>query len=988
MSETKTRRVVAQLVALVGRERLAEDYDAFISYSHAADGQLASALQRALQRFARPLHRLRALRIFRDDESLAASDNLGREIEDALSRSRFLILLASPAAAASPWVELEVAWWRAAKPVDRLLICLTAGTIAWDADSGDFDWRRTTALPRVLSRAFPAEPRYARLDRVPRTSTMLSLGNTAFRDAVRDLASPIHDVPKDALESEDVLQRRRTTRVARVALALLVVLTVLSGLGACVAMRERDAARRQAAIAVSRSLAASAMALRDDEPDRGRGLALKALRASRTPEAEAAFAATAFRAGLRRQIGTRGRMRTIAVHPQAGLVATADRSGIHVRDATSGRVLRRLSEPLAWNWIRSGAFSADAKHLVAFGPYSEIAHWNVRTGQRVTFFRPPGEPERVAISPDGSLLVTVGGAGGRAAMWRAGSGELLHDLGVGGYRAIRFSPDGRFVALADYVRPRVVVLSLASGQRVADLRAPMAGVAGAGVDDVAFAPDGRHLAVALDFGVAVWSGRRWNHMQRLAGFESLERFATVSFSADGRFLIAGGDDQTARIWKWPSGRAVAVLRGHSGPVLDAAIDTAAGLAATASYDGTTRLWSLRTGAPLATYSVGPGPLDRVWFDRDGYILTVGADDVTRVWGVPVILFRGHVGAVRAAIFTEDESSVVSAGDDGTGRVWSLAERRQIGQIGPFPVGDDGVSTSFRGIVTSTSRIVLLEGNDSVAWDPISGRASRPTRQLGGDAVISRDGRFVSQLDFNGRLNVWRTRDGTIARTFAVGDVTEIRLSPSGDVFAADPVSSTLAVWDSKRGRVLRRLPAAGGGFARSSFDPSGKLLAVAEFESSSPRGYGWRAFVRLWDWRAGKLERTLEAGIGPLVNHPPVFDASGEHLLVISGNAVYVWETSNGRLAARFASQTGMVHVAQFSANGRYIVTVGADGAARVFDLATASEIVVLRDHRGGVTDARFSRHDRWLVTAGADGEIHVYACTLCSSPELRRSGP
>lgn len=79
-------------------------YNGFISYSHAADGALAPALQRGLQRFAKPWYRARALSIFRDDTSLTATPHLWTSIQQALDDSEFFILLASPDAAASPWV--------------------------------------------------------------------------------------------------------------------------------------------------------------------------------------------------------------------------------------------------------------------------------------------------------------------------------------------------------------------------------------------------------------------------------------------------------------------------------------------------------------------------------------------------------------------------------------------------------------------------------------------------------------------------------------------------------------------------------------------------------------------------------------------------------------------------------------------------------------------------------------------------------------------
>jgi hypothetical protein len=63
-------------------------YDGFISYSHAADGQLAPALQSALHRFAKPWWKLRAVSVFRDETSLAAAHDLTGSIRTALEGAR------------------------------------------------------------------------------------------------------------------------------------------------------------------------------------------------------------------------------------------------------------------------------------------------------------------------------------------------------------------------------------------------------------------------------------------------------------------------------------------------------------------------------------------------------------------------------------------------------------------------------------------------------------------------------------------------------------------------------------------------------------------------------------------------------------------------------------------------------------------------------------------------------------------------------------
>ena len=111
-------------------------YDAFISYSHAADGRLAPALQSGLQRLAKPWYRLRALRVFRDETSLSTNPQLWSSIEAALDESDWFVFLASPDSARSPWVDKEIAHWLATKPADRILSVLTSGAWEWDTGAG------------------------------------------------------------------------------------------------------------------------------------------------------------------------------------------------------------------------------------------------------------------------------------------------------------------------------------------------------------------------------------------------------------------------------------------------------------------------------------------------------------------------------------------------------------------------------------------------------------------------------------------------------------------------------------------------------------------------------------------------------------------------------------------------------------------------------------------------------------------------------------
>ena len=86
--------------------------------------------------------------------------------------------------------------------------------------AGAFDAEHRSAVPPALADAFHDEPRHLDL-RWARRETDLDLRNSRFRAAVADLAAPMHGIPKDELESEDIRQHRRTRRLARGAIAAL-----------------------------------------------------------------------------------------------------------------------------------------------------------------------------------------------------------------------------------------------------------------------------------------------------------------------------------------------------------------------------------------------------------------------------------------------------------------------------------------------------------------------------------------------------------------------------------------------------------------------------------------------------------------------------------------------------------------------------------------------------------------------------------------------
>ncbi|MCK0179284.1 toll/interleukin-1 receptor domain-containing protein [Flavobacteriaceae bacterium S0862] len=202
-------------------------YNAFLSYSHAKDSDLAPSLERGLEKFAKPLFKRRALEIFRDANDLSASPDLWGKIEDGLNNSEYFIFLGSRKAAQSRWCRKEVEHWKLNKSIDKFLVVLTDGDLVWDESKNDFDWTKTTALPTNLSGAFNNEPLYVDF-REGFTNDQLNLDNPKFKSNVVLLAATMHKKSIGDMVGEATKQHKKLIRIRNSVISVLVIFLTIS----------------------------------------------------------------------------------------------------------------------------------------------------------------------------------------------------------------------------------------------------------------------------------------------------------------------------------------------------------------------------------------------------------------------------------------------------------------------------------------------------------------------------------------------------------------------------------------------------------------------------------------------------------------------------------------------------------------------------------------------------------------------------------------
>lgn len=274
-------------------------YQAFISYSHTADGSFAPALQRGLQQLGRSWRARRAMDVFRDETGLSVDPDLWGAISTALDASDWFVLLASPQAAASHWVGQEIEHCIATKGSRRILIVLTEGTLKWDPDVGDFTADSDAAHPSLRG-LLDEEPAIVDLSWA-RQETDLTLDNARFRADIARIAAVIRDVPLQTIVDQDTRERRRAKTIVRSALGVLtaaaavtVVAAVVAGVSWGTAAAEQSVAEEEERIALAREL--SAQSRTTDDPRAALALAVESYRLA--PEDDAAGAMLTAVAGV------------------------------------------------------------------------------------------------------------------------------------------------------------------------------------------------------------------------------------------------------------------------------------------------------------------------------------------------------------------------------------------------------------------------------------------------------------------------------------------------------------------------------------------------------------------------------------------------------------------------------------------------------------------------------------------------------------------
>jgi hypothetical protein len=275
------------------------------------------------------------------------------------------------------------------------------------------------------------------------------------------------------------------------------------------------------------------------------------------------------------------------------------------------------------------------------------------------------------------------------------------------------------------------------------------------------------------------------------------RVNSVALSGDGKRVLTGSKDKTARLWDVESGKTLQTFQGHTDRVTSTALSSDGKRVLTGSHDKTARLWDVESGKTVQTFQGHTDAVFSVASSGDGKRLLTGSGDKTaRLWdvesGKTLQTFQGHTWGVTSVALSSDGKRVLTGGSwDHTARLWDIDSGKTVQTFqGHMPVTSVALSSDGKCVLTGswdhTGRL----------WDAQTGKTVQTFKGHTGhvSAVAFGPGNhFLVTASEDGTTSIWRPgRDRPIFSFLHASDEW-IFWTPEG-YYTCSPGGEDLIAW--------------------------------------------------------------------------------------------------------------------------------------------------------------------------------------------------
>ena len=576
----------------------------------------------------------------------------------------------------------------------------------------------------------------------------------------------------------------------------------------------------------------------------------------------------------------------------------------------------------------------------------------------------------IAFSPDGQYLAVAS----RIGIW-------LYDVATyrelalipGHITFVAFSPDGTLLALGRY-GGSAELWDVSTRTKIATLR-------NWDVNSVAFSPDGTLLTLGRYRAIELWDVSTRTNIATLKGHTDIVN--SVTFSPDGTLLASGSNDGTVKLWDVATRTNIATLKGHTDIVNSVTFSPDGTLLASGSNDGTVLLWDVATRRNVATLE----RQDVLWvhsvvFSPDGTLLALGSwPGGVKLWDIAtkrnIATLERHVTRVYSVAFSPD-GTILASGAWGRVELWDVAKKNitleRHSQVESVVFSPDG-TTLASGAFDNTVKLW-----DVATWTNITTLKGHTSKV--NSVVFSPDGTTLASGSFDNTVKLWDVATRTNIATLKghTNGVNSVVFSPDGTTLASGSFDNTVKLWDVATRTNIATLKGHTNGVNSVVFSPDGTTLASGSFDNT----------VKLWDVATWTNITTLKGHTNRV--NSVVFSPDGTTLASGSEDGtVKLWDIATG---TNIATLEGYPLDLSFSPDG----TILASGTSHLnkdvnkdvilWDVATLKNIATLEGHTNRVNSVSFSPDGTTLASGSEDGTVLLWDMSPYITPQTPTSAP
>jgi len=315
---------------------------------------------------------------------------------------------------------------------------------------------------------------------------------------------------------------------------------------------------------------------------------------------------------------------------------------------------------------------------------------------------------------------------------------------------------------------------------------------------------------------------------------------SAAFSPDGKKIVTGSSDDTARIWDAETGKELRKLEGHTSSV-NSATFSPDGKKIVTGGDRTARIWDTETGKELQKLEGHTSGVSTVAFSPDGKKIVTGSGDRTaRIWDAETGKLEGHISGVSTVAFSPDGKKIVTGSGDRTARIWDAETGKELQKL-------EGHTDSVRTVAFSPDGKKIVTGSsDRTAriWDAETGielqKLEGHTERVS-SVAFSPDGKKIVTGSWDRTARIWDAETGKELRKLEghTSSVNSATFSPDGKKIVTGSSDRTPRIWDVETGIELQKLEGHTEWVSSVAFSPDGKKIV---------KGRGsWDKTARIWD---------------------------------------------------------------------------------------------------------------------------------------------